>query len=255
MAETLASAIYTGRIRHRRLAPKAHRLDYRLFMLYIDLDELPDLFTKRRFWSLNRRNLASFWRRDYFKPEVADLKQAILDFASDQLGRPVQGSVRMLTHLRYFGHCFNPVTFYYIFEQGQLSVIVPEINNTPWNERFAYVLPITEAQQDGKLWSFFPDKAFHISPFMSMEQSYRWQFQQPGEQLVANLESYEQDQKIFDATLVLTRQPLNQNNLQRVLVHYPLMTLKVVWGIYYHALQLWLKKVPLYKHPKKGDPL
>ncbi len=252
-SEALHSGIYEGRVRHRRLAPREHQLDYRLYMMFIDLDELPRLFEKSWLWSVGKANVASFRREDYFAAQQGDLKQAVLERVGSELGRTLgHCQVRMLTHLRYFGHCFNPVTFYYVYEQGQLLAVMPEITNTPWKERFSYVLPVAKAEKQGKLFGFRPEKAFHISPFMSMNQQYLWQFSNPGKQLVAHLENHEQGQKIFDATLTLERHELNRQQLRRVIWQYPLMTIKVVWGIYSHALRLWLKRVPLYKHPKKG---
>lgn len=131
------SAIYTGRVRHRRFRPVPHQFRYCLFMMYLDLDELPELFRGARLWSFERRNLAWFRRGDYFGDPALPLKQAVLQLVSEKTGRRPEGPVRLLTHLRYFGYCFNPVSFYYCFDRDgkTLGAIVAEINNTPWNER------------------------------------------------------------------------------------------------------------------------
>ena len=146
---SLHSAIFRGRLQHRRHAPHAHRFDYPLFMMYLDLDELPRLFTRRWFWSVGRRNLAEFRRSDYLGDPDRDLADCVRDCVSAKLGWRPDGPIRLLTHLRYFGHCFNPVSFYYCFaEDGEtLRAIVAEITNTPWQERHQYVLDVHGAER------------------------------------------------------------------------------------------------------------
>jgi len=256
---TVKSAIYRGRVRHRRLEPTPHAFDYDLHMLYLDLDELPQAFDGRWLWSVGRSNLASFRREDYLGPRDQPLKQAVLARVAAVTGRAPDGPVRMLTHLRYFGFCFNPVTFYYCFDrEEQLESIVAEITNTPWGERHAYVLTREDDQAatgapDGKgtrhLWCF--PKEFHVSPFMDMDQDYRWRFEDPGERLFVHMENLRDEQLLFDATLTLERHPLDGPSLARCLVAHPCMTGKAVAGIYWQALRLWLKRIPFHNHPAK----
>ncbi len=140
----LHSAIYTGWVRHRRHAPKALAFRYPLFLMYLDLGELDQVFTRRWLWSVGRRNLAEFRRSDYLGDPAQPLDEAVRDRVQQHTGERPLGSVRMLTHLRYFGHCFNPVTFYYCHDaQQRLHSIVAEITNTPWRQ-----LPYLRAAAD-----------------------------------------------------------------------------------------------------------
>ena len=138
-----ASAIYTGWVGHRRFLPVPHGFNYRLFMMYLDLDELPTLFDKRWFWSVRGSNLAWFKREDYYGDPGLSLRTAIADLVHRETGRRPTGPIRLLTHMRYFGHCFNPVSFYFCHElDGRLAAILCEVRNTPWRERHHYVLPV-----------------------------------------------------------------------------------------------------------------
>ena len=251
-AAPLESALYTGTVRHQRLAPKPHAFDYTLGLFYLDLDELPEVARRLPFFSVERPNLLSFRRADYLGDPRVPLKQAVLARVQETLGHTPTGPVRMLTHPRYLGYCFNPVTFYYCFEADgtTLDTIVAEITNTPWRERHAYVLPLSGATRTDKVneWRF--DKQFHVSPFMAMEREYRWRFQAPGASIRVHMDVLKGDECEFDATLVLERRPLTGANLARCLGRWPLMTGKVLAAIHWQALLIWLRRNPVYDHPR-----
>ncbi len=248
----MASAIYEGVVRHRRLAPRPHAFDYRMAQLYLDLDEIDRVMAPRWLWSIERRNVAVFRRSDYLGPPDLSLSDAVRLRVQQATGRRPTGPIRLLTHLRYFGHVFNPVSFYYCFaEDGTtLDCIVAEITNTPWRERHAYVLPVATAQVQGQIYSWVFPKAFHVSPFMPMERNYAWRFTIPAHDLNVHMDVTRDGRREFDATLTLQHRPLDAASLARVLWRYPLMTMQVVGAIHWQALRLWLKRNPVYNHPQ-----
>jgi len=250
---TWTSGIYAGQVRHRRLQPVPHEFTYRMFMMYLDLDELPGLFRGRWLWSARRSALASFRREDHMGPADVPLDQAVRELVQERTGETPRGPIRLLTHLRYFGHVFNPVSFYYCFDKDDVFVetIVAEVNNTPWGERHCYVLPQSENRGTGEHSRFFPKKVMHVSPFMEMDVDYDWRFRHPGENLTVHMENARQGRKVFDATLVLQRREISARSLAAVLVSFPLMTVRVVTAIYWQALKLWLKSVPIHDYPDK----
>ena len=262
MTDALQSAVYEGVVRHRRTAPRQHELSMPLFMMYLDLAELEVVFKRRWLWSTRHANVAWMRRADYLGDASISLDEAVRQRVEQELGWRPAGPIRVLTHLRYFGYAFNPVTFYYCFDDAgsQVQAVVAEITNTPWKERHAYVLDARERGLNAKD-PFEFGKVFHVSPFMRMEQRYRWRFTPPGNELVVqmdNLEAPHDEQekpgagtpaKLFDATLTLRRREISGPALARVLVIYPLLTVQVIAAIYFHALLLRLKGVAYVPHP------
>lgn len=251
MSDSIASAVYEGRVRHRRHGPRPHAFDYRIAQLYLDLDELDHLFVRRWLWSTTRRNVAEFRRSDYLGPVALSLSEAVRARIYTATGLRSEGPIRLLTHLRYFGYVFNPVSFYYCYaEDGRtLEHIVAEITSTPWRERHAYVLTTQTARSQGRAWHWEFAKAFHVSPFLPMERDYRWAFTAPADDLHVHMEVRRGGDLEFDATLAMQRRALGARSLARVLWRYPLMTARVIVAIHWQALRLWLKRTPVHEHP------
>ena len=249
----MRSAIYEGRVRHRRYQPVGHIFSYRLFMMYVDLDELPTLFENRWCWSVDRTNLASFKRTDHVGDPHTPLDESIRQLVEAKTGNRPTGPIRLLTHLRYFGYVFNPVSFYFCYDRSDehVDTIVAEITNTPWGERHCYVLGPEDNRACGRRKRYQLDKVFHISPFIDMDVAYDWRFTEPTSQLAIHMENLREGKPFFDATMKLERREISGAALARVLVQYPMMTAKVIAAIHWQALKLWAKGVPFYVHPKK----
>ncbi|MBT8116285.1 MAG: DUF1365 domain-containing protein [Gammaproteobacteria bacterium] len=247
------SRLYSGQVKHRRHTPVPHAFRYGMFMLYLDLDELPDLFSKRWLWSSTRPAVARFRREDHLGEASAGLADEVRRFVRDQANIVLEGPIRLLTNLRYFGCGFNPVSFYYCFDKSgeRLELVVAEVNNTPWGEQYCYILPESLNRGNGGTKRFLLDKRFHVSPFMAMNIDYDWRFTTPAEKLIVHMKNYQDGTHLFDATLSLEEKPITGPALAGVLFRYPFMTVKIVAAIYYQALRLWLKKVPFVTHPDK----
>ncbi len=250
----MQSGIYEGRVRHRRHVPLKHAFCYPLYLLYLDLAELDQVFRGRWLWSTKGWAVARFRRTDHVGDPARSLDDAVRDLVEYQTGHRPTGPIRLLTQLRHFGFIMNPVSFYYCFDAAGESVefLVAEVTNTPWGERHCYVLPFDTAR-NGVL-RCRQAKEFHVSPFMGMNQTYGWRVDTPGPYLNVVIESFENGVKQFDASLVLRRREINGFQLARVLGRYPFITARVWLGIYWQALRLWFKKCPIFPHPEVLHP-
>lgn len=253
-----------GHIRHRRFAPVRHAFDYNTGMLAIDLAEWQAVPGLSRLFSMERFNWLSLRRADYFNPDEPDLDTAVRDQVERATGWRPDGAVRLITHPRYLGALFNPVSFYCCYtrhdqpDDGAVPrVIATEITNTPWEERHLYCLeggPVHQGDSGWRSCRYHFSKRFHVSPFNDMEQDYQWVFAfRPGAVHI-HMNVYQDGEKHFDATLSLASEPLTRSALHHHLRRFPLETLKVVAGIYWHALRLKLKGAVFRTHPDKRSP-
>jgi hypothetical protein len=258
----LHSALYTGWVSHRRRAPRHHAFRYPLFMVWLDLAELDRVFRGRWFWGIERRAVATFRRADHMGDPGMPLDRCVRDLVAGATGSRPEGPIRLLTHLRYFGYCFNPVSFYYCYDAAdqELVAVVAEVTNTPWGERHCYVLGSADAQHlDGAraggsaasgLRHWRNDKRMHVSPFMPMDLRYDWWLSAPSKRLSVRMRCTRGSAPVFDASLVLRRRPLGSGALAATLLRFPWMTARVIIAIHWQAFRLWLKRVPYIPHPE-----
>ncbi|SDK47170.1 hypothetical protein SAMN04487954_11735 [Billgrantia gudaonensis] len=241
------SRLYRGTLRHRRFVPLHHAFHYRLWMLWLDLDELPGLFDGVPGFSARRPALARYRREDYLSPHGPALAEVARSEVARQLGSAPAGRVCLLTQLRTLGSGFNPLSLYYLHDEAdQLRAVLGEVTNTPWGERTRYACAVDPRRHShGAQFA----KALHVSPFHPMDMTYRWRFNTPGEALLLHMENWKAGERHFDATLTLTGAPATRRALLAALASQPAMNFATRLGIHWQALRLWLKGVPIHDHP------
>ena len=252
MSLSFTNYLYSGTIKHRRFTPVKHYFTYPIFLAYIDLDTISKSLKKSWFWNIDKPAIISFNRADYHGDKNQDLASAVRETIFKKTGNKPNGPIRLLTHLRYFGYCFNPVSFYYCFDSNDedLEVIMAEVTNTPWKERHAYII---DSKSKNASFSFKAnlEKKLHVSPFWGMDHKYEWLFSHPKKDLIVNMKNFKEGDKVFDATLDLQRVPFTRLSLFKHIVRFPFITLFVVMRIHLHAFYLWFKKAPFFSHPSK----
>jgi uncharacterized protein len=264
--EPPASAVYEGWVRHRRFDPLEHEFRYRLFLSYLDLDELPQLLDRFPLWSARRHAPARFRRADFLGDPARPLSECARDAVEAQTGGRPGGPVRLLANLRHLGHVFNPVSFYYCFDAAgeKVEAVVADVHNIPWGEGHPYVL--ARGKRQGTVLKDELDKQLHVSPLLGMDQRYSFAASEPGSELVVHIESRPVQRadsprggqsvapgggKAFDATLSLRRRELSQALMASLPVRYPAMSLQVVAKIYAQALRLRLKGARYFPPPRR----
>jgi len=249
------SSFYEGRVMHRRHGEVEHRFRYSLCMAYVDLAELPSLVGREPFLAQSRFAPAAFLRQDHVGDPACTLDTTIRDMVMAETGEKPAGPIRVLTQLRYWGYYFSPLNLFYCFERSgqQVESVVAEVSNTPWKQKHCYVL-WSGNRRDGTSGGYRHKKSFHVSPFMDMDAEYDWTLSPPEDHLTVLIRSRRSGQPIFDAAMSLRRRPWKRGTLPWMLVKHPMSTAKIVAGIYYEALRLWLKKAPFYPHPQLKSP-
>ena len=243
-------ALYAGTVRHRRFAPKAHGFTYPVFMALLDLDRLREAMAASRLLGFNRFAWASYDDRDHLGDPSLPLKDRFRADAEAQGFAFPEGRVLLLATLRFWGYCFNPVSYVYAYDAGdRLALIGAEVCNTPWKERIVYWMKPAEPAARG--WSFEVTKAMHVSPFMPMGLRYRWSFTALGEEHTIRMALFQEQHLVFDADLNLEQRDWTPSAIRRTLLAFPFHTLKVITAIHWEALKLWLKRVPIFTHPAK----
>lgn len=237
----MISAIYEGTVRHRRFADRTNEFTHKVALAYLDLDELPELPLRGR--------LVRFERSDYLGDPRVPLSDAVRTLVEERTGTRPAGPIRLLTQLRSFGHCFNPVSFYYCFGDGGVRAVVAEVTNTPWGERHAYVV---ERSGAGRVLKGDSEKVLHVSPFMGMDHHYEWRVADPGESLSVHIESQRNGAVAFDATLSMRRRPFSRRSLAAMTARYPAANARVLALIYGHALGLKLRGATVHPHPSEA---
>jgi DUF1365 family protein len=249
----LNSFIYYVNVTHQRFEPIKHKFNYRVFMLLLDLDELPELFDSYWLWSARKFNICYFNRKDHMGDPEIPLKKTVRDLVLDKAGIKLEGKILLLTHLRYWGYCFNPVSFYYCYDKTNsfVEVIVAEVHNTPWGETHPYILTPENNRGDKEAQRFIFPKNFHVSPLMPMNFMYDWRLTAPQEKLFVHMKNLMEEKEYFNATLSLERRELNSKNLSKTLLNHPFMTGKVILSIYWQTLKTWLKGAKFYSYLRK----
>ena len=253
--DNVQPGIYLGKLRHRRFQPVLHEFTYPLFMVLLDIDRIPALMKVSPVAGYNRFAWASFCERDHFGDPSVPLRERLrADAAAQGISLP-EGPIYLLTHLRYFGYNFNPISFFYCCDsRGRIEMVLAEVNST-FGESRNYWLDATNRIGSGNSLRYRVPKSLHVSPFMKMELEYTFVLTPPEETLVAHMNTLDGGDTFFDATLELSWRPWNAQSLHRALLRHPFVTLKVISAIHWEALKLYLKNVPVFTKPKTISPL
>ena len=249
------SAFYEGVTWHERHVPFHRRFSAKMWLAYFDVDEIPQIDDELKLLSTRRFRPLQFRRKDYFDHPEQHLGDAVRNYILDHTGEHIDGKVFLLSQLRTWGWCFNPLSLYYCFDAaGELRWIIAEVTNTPWKERTTYLLPV----RDGGVLDYEEDKQMHVSPLWPMSQRYRFNLTSPAEKISVRIENIATEgpnagDVVHAAGLELKRVALNDRNLLSLLVRRAALTHRVTLGIHRHAALIKMRGATFYSHPKKKE--
>lgn len=252
----MGPALYVGRLRHRRFRPQPHAFTYRLFMALVDLDHVDEQMAVSRITSRNRFNWVTFDDRDHLGDPARPLRARVEDDAARHGLTLPDGPIYLLTHLRYLGYNFNPISFYFCCDAtGGVRQVMCEVHST-FGELCTYWLPQPDAARSGPpVFRRRTPKVMHVSPFNPMSLDYEFIVTSPGERFVAHMNTMDRDEgtdrPTFDATLTLERREWTPAALRRQLFRHPVMTAAVIGAIHWEALRLWAKGLRVFPHPDR----
>lgn len=248
MTAELRSALFPGVVTHARLKPKLHKLSYRIYSLLLDLDELDEIDRRLRLLSIDRFNLFSFHRKDRGDRSGSDLREQLEQNMRKAGIEPDGGPICLLTMPRLLGWAFNPLSVFFCYSRdASLKAILWEVDNT-FGERHGYMIP-AEAQSGGEIAQQC-DKAFYVSPFMDLDLRYQFQVLPPTDILSIRIEVHDRDGPVLMARHLARRRELTDGALLKAFFAIPFLTLRVVGGIYWEALKIWLKGIGLRVRPQ-----
>ncbi len=237
----LTSSLYETEIMHHRLTPKEHKFSYRFFSFYINLDEIDELTSRITLLSHNKFNIYSFFDKDHMEVGDKTIKEKILNYLAEQGIDLTNGRIMLLTYLRTFGYVFNPVSFYYCFDENDSPVcVVPEIGNT-FGEIKAFF--INQNHLVGNKFKDCQDKYYYISPFTRLNDQLDFKLTIPSEYLDVRINTSRDGENILLTSMMGPKKELNNVQLFWMTLKFPFVTLKVIVLIHWHALLLWFKKI------------
>ncbi len=245
------SSLYECTVMHHRLEPVKNRFVYKVYFFHLDLDEVDTLHSTLTLFSHNRFNLFSFRDSDHLSFGKPTLKENIVEYLRKNGIELNQGKIFLVTNLRTFGYIFNPVSFYYCFDEaGKPVCVIPEVGNT-FGEMKPYLLRDADRNENG--FRKVVDKYFYVSPFIELDSTFDFNLKIPGEKIHIAIDDYKNGKKIFISAVSGIKKELTDLRLAWYTVRFPFLTLQIIIKIHWQALKLYRKKLPYLKktdHPE-----